>query len=316
MRDDEDQAGEYDVVHSLLKAALGSQVRLVECQKVNHGPGYWVFLAQLRHPDMDVVIKLAGPEAQMAGQFDRTAAIHRLVAQYTSIPMPETIAVDVTCQAWPWRYMIREAQPGVEWAFVRNEMDAVELAGAYRQIGEAAAQLHQIGFPAFGMIDALGQVDSPDLSCPSALRQHASRIIKNLRLQDVFLAVLEQRLSWFEPIQQAGLCHEDLHGYNILFEKQSGKWKLSAILDFDKAWAGHTESDLARLDFWRGMTSPDFWVAYQAIAGRALQDGYLYRRAVYQLLWCLEYARATPEHVADTWQVCQELNIPKIERFD
>ena len=162
-------------------------------------------------------------------------------------------------------------------------------------------------------MDANEQISSPDLSLLSALKRHAARIISNRRLQEFFLSALEQRSAWFEPVRDAGLCHEDLHGSNILFAQSSGQWRLSAILDFDKAWAGPPESDLARLELWRGMTSPDFWAAYRTF--QDVEDGYFQRRPVYQLLWCLEYARQTPEHLADTRRVCQELGMPVIESF-
>jgi aminoglycoside phosphotransferase (APT) family kinase protein len=301
-------------IELLLRSILGAQTRLVECQAVKRQQDYRVLLGRLSHPDMQVVVKLAGPEARMASQFDQTAAIHRLVAQSTTIPIPEVIAVDVTLRNWPWRYLIRSFVPGEEWAVLRKNLDQAELASAYRQIGDAVGQLHRIEFPAFGEIDGHGQVVQPDTSCLAALRRRAVQIIQSPRLQETFLAAVEQRSGWFESVEYSGLCHEDLHGYNILFDRQGGEWGLTAVLDFEKAWAGSPETDLARLEIWRGMTSPDFWAAYRAL--RPLEEGYAQRRPLYQLLWCLEYADPAQEHLADTRRVCQELGIPNIESFD
>jgi fructosamine-3-kinase len=133
-------------------------------------------------------------------------------------------------------------------------------------------------------------------------------------LREAFFAALESRAAAFDAVKEARLCHEDLHDSNILFERQEGEWRLSAVLDIDKAWAGPAESDLARLELWRGMTSPDFWAGYRMF--REVPESYPQRRPVYQLLWCLEYARATPQHLADTRQVCEELECPVIDRFD
>jgi fructosamine-3-kinase len=135
-----------------------------------------------------------------------------------------------------------------------------------------------------------------------------------VRLQDYFLSVLSQYEPVFEDICVASLCHEDLHKHNILFEKQQGGWRLATILDFDKAWAGHHETDLARLDLWTDMTAEEFWQAYEAI--HPVDPPYPQRRPIYQLLWCLEYARSTAKHLADTQQICRELGIPVIEYFD
>ena len=109
------------------------------------------------------------------------------------------------------------------------------------------------------------------------------------------------------------MCHEDLHQHNILFERRENGWRLATILDFDKAWAGHGESDLARLALWRGMSHEALWKAYQALHAR--EAGWEERRLIYQLLWCLEFARETPEHLADTRRLSQQLGVP-FERFE
>jgi hypothetical protein len=34
------------------------------------------------------------------------------------------------------------------------------------------------------------------------------------------------------------------------------------------------------------------------------------------LLWCLEYARSTAKHLANTQRLCAELGLPRLERFE
>ena len=157
-------------------------------------------------------------------------------------------------------------------------------------------------------------MENPDPCCLIALTKHAACIIRSPRLLEAFLAALEQRAAWFDSEMESRLCHDDLHGYNILFNRLAGEWHLATILDFDKAWAGHVETDLARLEQWTGMTSPDFWETYRRLS--PVDADYLQRRPIYQLLWCLEYARSTPEHLTDTRRVCLELGIPVIDAFD
>ncbi len=103
------------------------------------------------------------------------------------------------------------------------------------------------------------------------------------------------------------LCHEDLHGANLLFQRRGGRWRLAGVLDFDKAWSGFHECDLARMAFWTGMTGPGFWAAYQQ--GRPLDPGFEDRKAVFQLLWCLEVAWKTPKHRTDTENLCRFLGL-------
>jgi fructosamine-3-kinase len=192
-------------------------------------------------------------------------------------------------------------------------MNAEELSGAYRQIGYSVAQLHAIRFQGFGELDTSGQAQK-NYPYLTALRERTNRFIKPARLRDYFFSVLNQYTHLFDDIDTANLCHEDLHGHNILFENRQGQWHLATILDFDKAWAGHAETDLARLDLWAGMATKDFWQVYEAI--HPLGPAYIQRRPIYQLLWCLEYAQPTEKHLADTRQICKELGFPIIERFE
>lgn len=302
-----------DLLLQLLRQTFGSSVEWIGYQVGNQQHDYLVLLVQLRHPSIEVVIKLAGPEAPLACPFERTASLHHLVATHTTIPMPEVVAVNMSYQAWPWRYFIKTHIPGQEWAVAQQQMSQEELADAYQQMGNAVAQLHTIRFPMFGEPVMEGSVPGgqPYLT---ALTEHAGSIIQSARLREVFFSVLEKRRSLFGEVRQASLCHEDLHKHNILFQHRQGQWHLATILDFDKAWAGYHETDLARLELWKGMVSGEFWAAYEAIC--PIEPLYPQRRPVYQLLWCLEYAQPTAAHLADTQRVCAELGLAGFAAFE
>ena len=302
-----------DCLLQVLRQTFGTKVELGDHRVANSHHDYLVLLLQLRHPTMTVVVKLAGPEAPLACPFDRTAMLHRLVAARTDIPMPQVLAVNMSYQTWPWRYLVKSYVPGQEWAAARRHMDAEELSDAYRQIGKAVAQLHMIRFPVFGELAADGSIQGGE-SYLTAWAEHARSSIKHAHLRDLFSLALEKFRALFSDVHEASLCHEDLHQHNILFQYRQGRWHLATILDFDKAWAGHHETDLARLELWKGMTSKDFWGPYKAI--RAVDPLYDRRRPIYQLLWCLEYARPTAEHLADTRRLCAELGLPALERFE
>jgi len=156
----------------------------------------------------------------------------------------------------------------------------------------------------------------PSLNLPAnrdfvaAWEQRAREFIPNENFRAAFFSALEPRQELFLDLGPASLCHEDLHGYNLLFDRTNHGWRLSGVLDFDKAWAGSRESDLARLEFWDGMTGNAFWQAYQR--SYPMDLAYPQRRLLYQLFWCLEYAAPTLRHQADTDKVCRALGIPQI----
>ena len=297
------------LLHDLLRHTFGSKVEVVSYRIGNRRLDYYVLLATLRHPRLEVVIKLAGPDAPFVYPFDRTAMLQRVVAAHTSLTMPEIIAIDMSYAAWPWRYLINTYIAGEEWAAVRPRLRAAELEPAYVQIGNAVAQLHGIALPAFGELMGHGEVE-PAANLVAALETRARHAIRDPRLSELFLNVLAQRTKLFADVANPCLCHDDLHHYNILFRHEQGRWQLATILDFDKAWAGPAETDLARLELWQGMTGPGFWPAYQMV--RAVSSSYADRRPIYQLLWCLEYAVASPQHNADTQNVCAQLGIPPV----
>lgn len=298
---------------ALLRQTCGAHVELADYTVANQRPGYLVVLAQIRHPTAQLSIKLADPQTAAAEPFERVAALHRLVATHTSIAMPEIVACDVSCRRWPWRYLIKTYVPGQEWASVRQQMQPHELRAAYRQLAQAIAELHAIRLEAFGELSAQASVDQPQALLP-ALKQCAQRLIRTPRSAALFDTLLNRYAALFSDVEPASLCHDDLHGHNILFQRERDQWRLATILDFDKAWAGHHETDLARLDLWVGMTSPEFWETYQAL--HPIASLYQQRRPIYQLLWCLEYAVATPQHLADTQRLCIQLGIPPITRFE
>ncbi len=297
----------------LFQQTFGTKVDIVEQKIVSQDHDYLVLLIKLQNPHLQIVVKLAGPESPMAGSFDRTAMLHRLVATHTAIPVPEILAVNTSYHTWPWRYLIKTYIPGQEWVVVRQQMDREDLSHAYHQIGNAVAELHKIQFSGFGELANDGRVLSEGQFL-AAFEKRAQLSIQSAPLRELFFSVLNNHKPLFSDIHQACLCHEDLHQHNIIFQYRQGTWHLATILDFEKAWAGYHEIDLARLEFWRGMTSDEFWLAYKSI--QFIDPEYEGRRPIYQLLWCFEYARSTPEHLADTRHLCAHFGIQCPERFD
>jgi aminoglycoside phosphotransferase (APT) family kinase protein len=123
-----------------------------------------------------------------------------------------------------------------------------------------------------------------------------------------FHHLLDRESALFAADEVATLCHDDLHHNNVLFRPDGGDWRLAAVLDWDKAWAGSAESDVARMAFWDDMTGPGFWEVYRTSVFPS--DAAAERALIYQLLWCLEYDDSSPRHVADTARLRRRLTIP------
>ncbi len=295
------------VLTRLLQHACGATYTVSDYRTVRVGVEYAVVVARLTRPPGRVVVKLAGPGASIACPFDRTAAIIELVRARTDVTTPEVLAADVSYRAWPWRYLVTTCLSGTTWIALRPRLDEAALHSARRELGQAVAALHSIRFPAYGEIGADGVV-AEGASCLAALAARAERRVADAEHAALFRAVLAERAELFAGVEGAALTHEDLNPGNILVQRRGGRLRL-ALLDFDSAWAGNPESDLARLELW-GLADDAFREAYDAV--RPAAAGYAQRRPIYQLLWCLEYARPSPRHLADTARVCAELGIAPI----
>lgn len=304
-------ADELAALGGLCRAVFGSACRMAESRVVQRRRDYAVVIATLTRPSLPIAIKLAGPAAPLACPFERTAAILRLVRARIAVPVPEPLAQDVSYREYPWRYAIMTALPGVPWQIARQSWMATARRDAWAELGRAATALHTIAFPVRGEIGADGAVlDGAPYA--AALAARASRRIADRRHSALFLGVIEERRAIFAEAPAPCLSHDDLNPTNLLLapDARTGRWRLSGLLDFDSAWAGGPESDLARLALWEGMTGEPFWSAYGG--ERPLRAAETERRLILQLLWCLEWAQPTARHHADTARICAALGLTPI----
>jgi aminoglycoside phosphotransferase (APT) family kinase protein len=304
-----------DNIEALAREVFGPRCRVLAWHPVTHGNDSAVVFATLVFPARVVVLKLA--DATSAARFSREADIQRRVARETSVPVCEALAVDDSCQRFPWRYLMMAHAPGMAWRDGLKRMSPHARYDIYRQLGEATAALHSLRYPRFGELgDSETSPPAPLLrgeESIEALEARARRRIANPTHADLFATVLQAHASDFADLTEPRLTHEDLNPYNLLLvpgDEPDDDWRLAAVLDFGSAWAGGRESDIARLELWRDMMGDGFTEGYTA--SLPIADDYPKRRPIYQLLWCLEYARPTARHHADTARVCAALDIPPV----
>lgn len=264
----------------------------------------------LSNPSHRVVLKLAGPEAPIESPFDRTFAINQQIRKQSEIPTYEALAFDMSYKTVPYRYLLMSHVTGDLWANVKSQVGPEEFQPVYQALGRAVAQLHTIQYDSFGEIGSHGEVSALEANYSASLARRATRRIRNPQHQEVFLSLLQQNERLFNTIGPPRLTHEDLNPGNILLKNHNGKWQLAAIIDFDSAWAGGFESDLARLELWKGMVGEGFFEEYQTI--NQVPVDYPERRLLLQLLWCLEFAAPSLQHYQDTKRICGKLGITPI----
>ena len=294
-------------IHEIIRQTFGDKAEIQGLEIKKSLKDYQVLCLQLRAPSIKIIFKIAGPTAEMASQFDRTAWINQRVRHEAKVPMAEMIGNDISFRKYPFRYSLQSFIPGIEWARLKPILDPEEIESAYQQIGEAIARIHGIKFNLFGEIDPTGSVQGSHYFF-SELRKRTYRNVTNLQHHAFLDRLFDKYSGLFDGLTDPCLCHEDFHKFNILFNKNQGKWQLATILDFEKCWAGTHEIDLARLEFWNETNCSCFWEAY--LSRCELDPGYPARRPIYQLIWCLEYDQRSPEFLRETQNLCLHLGMP------
>jgi Ser/Thr protein kinase RdoA (MazF antagonist) len=276
---------------------------------------YAVVIVELATSPNTVVLKLAGASAPgwtRAVEWAKLAYLTRLV-QAAGVRVPDVLAVDTSLRCWPVRYLIRTYLPGTSWSTKRREIGGSTANAVWAELGDMVGALHQLTFDAFGSPNAAGLVVDGAALYPTALLHRAAEGIRNPRHLELFQSLVTTQHADLLDVGRPALTHEDLNPTNLLVERRDSGWHLLGLIELDSAWAGNPESDLARLELWRGMMHPSFWPAY--VRRATVADSYARRRPLLQLLWCLEYARPTADHHAVTAGVCATVGIPPV-RFD
>ena len=266
--------------------------------------GYWIISVGTRS-GFDVVVKMATPSSHVPS-FEAAKAKHLFIRGLTGLPIATILVADDSGSLVPMRFSVQERLSGDEWFTRREKLSTQELQEALASLGDVVGRLHR---PA---LDAFGQLPEPgEACCITALREHSMSIICHKRMRDNFIQLLEDNAELWDGVRP-GITHEDLHGFNILFDPLR-KTEVSGLLDFDKAWSGPVESDLARMELWRGMTSSSFLERYREHVPEL--HGYLERQPFYQLLWCLEYGQNSPDHLATTNALAGKVGMPQVSSF-
>ena len=293
-----------ELARTVVRDALGTATAVEAVDALQSGPDGGVVRLALRRSSSRLVLKLARLEGQPAIDLARTAAVMAL-AGGAGVPVPRVLSADATGRLGGWQHLLSEHVDGEVWREVRPLLTADQRRAVHRQFAGTLLALRSIGLPAFG---ELGRDGAPvPVSLPAALRERVRLRVRRPAARAVAEQLLERRAASLAAGSAPALCHDDLHHQNLVLRPGADGWRLVGVLDWDKAWAGPVESDLARLAFWDDMTGPGFWSAYRAAVPAV--EGEEERWAVHQLLWCLEYDAPTPRHRADTAALCRRLGL-------
>ena len=283
-----------------MRLALAAELpgaRVTRVEVLSHGSAHRVLDLALDRPPGRLVARLADPAVGGAVDLARTNAAAALAAG-AGVPAPEAVGLRRAGGPGQWDCLLLEHVPGIPWSELRGSAGAGAVAAVHAQVRDVLAALRAVRMPSFGELDADGQPDGSTLL--AALHRRAALRISDPARRSLMARVLEQEAALLPDVDGAVLVHDDLHSANLLVTDEAEP-VLTAVLDWDKAWAGPADGDLARTAFWDGLPdlAPDEAAAHPER-----------RLRVQQLLWCLEREDDSPRHAADTAALCRRLGVP------
>lgn len=215
----------------LAQACYGDLVRLRPRLGTNH-PVYEAEVGPDRQPK---VLKLATSSA--GDSLAKELRLIRLLAE-RGLPVARVDDADLDGSRWGWPALAM-ASAGRE-----NVFDAIRQSGPakyalFRQMGQVLGQIHAVTFEASGEIRANEIVPHQSEAFWAGLVEWSRELARA-----GLLAAAEAETFSALPapeIEGRQLCHSDYHAVQCLHDGQ----RITAVVDWESAWAGNPLVDLA-----------------------------------------------------------------------
>lgn len=237
-------------VHSIMRKSFPDS-QIISFQKTPAGQINWVYKVSIRNPDKDVILRVF-PQHH-TWKIGKEKKIHDLISR-TDLPIPKLIHTDSSTSIIPYHYQILEFMPGRRWGEIIQKIPQEERRNIYFELGKALGKIHSIKLDKFGWIHS----DQEQITAQSEswkkvfiimcidqmldLSQH--RFLELAPFVRDFIDYNQHMLDGkFEP----RLLHNDFFADNILLHNSNDKWRISGVLDFESAFAGHTEFELSKV---------------------------------------------------------------------
>jgi aminoglycoside phosphotransferase (APT) family kinase protein len=197
----------------------------------------------------------------------KEAFLHDLLLR-NRVPVPTVhgFAPDGSCSVMEWIDGVR----------LRDAVGTADgdLSSAWAEAGAALRLAHGLQpFDRSGVITG-GRLEPFDVSWgefhADLIRRHGRSLRDLDRINDAQLARIEAASgtasSTLATEPQVRLLHNDPHGSNVLVRKEGAQWRLAAWIDWEYAWMGDPEWDLARFQIFTtaqaGLVEDAFWAGY------------------------------------------------------
>ena len=279
-------------VEKVCGEAFGSATRISDCRQIAGGQlnaVYRIAFAQ-RAP---VVLRLGPPAGapllrHEQALLQREAALQPLLADACPL-IPKLLHQDFTCATLERPLLLLEYRGGARWDRVGERIPVRAAHALWMQFGDAVRNLHELQGSVFGF--------PPPAQGWSSHAQWLIHLVDELALDLEQCGIAVAGLARFreqlracraqlELSQPPRLVHGDLWPRNVLVEQHDDGWRISAILDAERAFWGEPAAEwiFGFLDLPQA-----FWEAYGTrLDPQHLEGDLLLRSRVYQARGALQ----------------------------
>lgn len=185
------------------------------------------------------------------------------------IPMgslfPKTVFTDFTRRICDRDYTVQTFLEGTNWEFIKNDLAGEENDRIWYEVGAIAKELCAVTGERFGPPSPAEQFDTWSgylTSYITGMRDDMAAHGYVYPELDAFIEAFSRFSGVLNAIGKPRLVHGDLWEKNILIEQANGKWRVSGVLDSERAYWGDEISEWIHTFV---NVSPAYWEGYGAL---------------------------------------------------
>jgi aminoglycoside phosphotransferase (APT) family kinase protein len=175
---------------------------------------------------------------------------------------PKTVFADFTHGICERDYVVQTFVEGTNWEEIKDTLTQKENDGIWYEVGTIAKQICSITSEGFGPPPPAAQFETWGgylMAYLTGLQRDMKEMGYTYSQVDGFLDLFGNHMELLNTIKTPRLVHGDLWEKNILISQKDGNWRVTGILDSERAYWGDEISEWIHT-FIR--VSPSYWEGY------------------------------------------------------
>ncbi|MFD1674402.1 phosphotransferase family protein [Alicyclobacillus fodiniaquatilis] len=254
--------------------------RIVSAERIGTGFSNTNYKIHLSEGSRPFVFRLYRGSKEIA---DKEFALAELV--HKTVPVADFIYADTSCSVLEQPWAILEWKEGILLRDVLKSGSFEDIAAPAAAVGKVLADIHAFSFPESGFFDGKLKITYPirmdgdfflSFMEESLFHNQCGKWLGEEITQKLWLFCKASHSALSENSEKPVLVHSDFNGLNLLMQPDSTNYSVSAVLDWEFAFAWSRHADIANMLRYEEDDSPferHFIQAYQA-QGIVLADNW------------------------------------------